>query len=56
MRLSTLVISSILMVSGSAAMAGCIIPMPGAGVAGPLALVAAIGAIAGVKYLRSRQK
>jgi hypothetical protein len=39
----------------SSAMAGCIIPMPGAGVAGPAALLAAIGAVVGVKYLRNRR-
>jgi hypothetical protein len=54
-RISTVAISSLLSVTGSAAMAGNIIPMPGAGVAGPLALVVAIGAVVGVKYLR-RQK
>ncbi len=55
MRFSTLMISAILAVSGTSAMAGCIVPMPGAGVAGPVALVAAIGAVVGVKYLRNRR-
>jgi hypothetical protein len=39
----------------SAAFAGMLGPMPGAGVAGPAALLAAIGAVTGVKYLRNRR-
>jgi hypothetical protein len=41
--------------SASSAMAGCIVPMPGAGVAGPVALLSAIGAVVGVKYVRNRR-
>jgi hypothetical protein len=55
MRISSITIATLLVFSGSAATAGCIIPLAGAGVAGPIALVAAIGAVIGVKYLR-RQK
>jgi hypothetical protein len=42
--------------STTVALAGALpVPMPGAGVAGPAALVAAIGAVVGVKYLRNRR-
>jgi hypothetical protein len=39
----------------SAAFAGMLGPMPGAGVAGPVALLVAIGTVTGVKYLRNRR-
>jgi hypothetical protein len=42
-------------ISASETFAGAIIPMPGAGVAGPAALLAAVGAVVGVRYLRNRR-
>ncbi len=55
MRISTVVLAGLMAIMSQAAYAGCLIPMPGAGVAGPAALLAAIGAVVGVKYLRNRR-
>jgi hypothetical protein len=56
MRLTTFVNAAFLMVVGSAAFAGNGVPAPSAGIVGPAALVAAIAAVAGVKYLHGRRK
>jgi hypothetical protein len=55
MRISTVAMATILITAAQTAVAGNLIPMPGAGVAGPVALVAAVGAIAGLRYLRNRR-
>jgi hypothetical protein len=52
----TAVTTTILTLSASAAMAGCIIPLPAAGLGGPVALIVAIGAAGAYKFYRSRQK
>ncbi|MCU0802479.1 MAG: hypothetical protein MUD11_12015 [Rhodobacteraceae bacterium] len=49
-------ITSVTLTFASVAMAqaGSIAPMPAAGVLGPAVLVAAVGAVAGLTYLRKR--
>jgi hypothetical protein len=54
MRLLSLTVLALL-TSGMAATAGVIIPMPSAGLIGPVALVAAVGAVIGAKYLRRKR-
>ncbi|MFM2390521.1 MAG: hypothetical protein RLZZ437_2076 [Pseudomonadota bacterium] len=53
MRISSLAIVTVF--SATSAMAGALVPMPGTGIAGPVALLAAVGAVVGIKYLRGRR-
>jgi hypothetical protein len=50
------IITATLAMSASAAMAGGPIPLPAAGIGGPVALIAAVGAVGAYKYFRGRQK
>jgi hypothetical protein len=55
MRHLTVFVALIAILQASSAFAGSEVPMPGAGVAGPVAMIAAIGAVLGVKYLRGKR-
>lgn len=56
MRITTVLLAVIAATTAQTAFAGMLTPMPGAGVAGPVALLTAIGAVTVVKYLRNRQR
>jgi hypothetical protein len=53
---STAIITAILAISASAALAGAPAPLPAAGLGGPVALIAAVGAVGVYNYVRRRQK
>jgi hypothetical protein len=52
----TAISSAILAMAASAAMAGTPLPLPAAGLGGPLALIAAVGAVGIYRYVRRHQK